>query len=547
MRLIHPFRAMRGCAESCVGLAARRGSCAPAAPAEAKLDRDGRGAGASSLVTDSLLVLPVSLLMMCAVASAESPDLIFRDGFEPCAGSTPSVTVGSGSAIILHGMVITPTLAFVGEVLVQGDTITCAAASCAGQPGADNATIVETAGLIFPGLIDTRNTILFDIFDANDWTPSQLYTNHSQWPNEARFGALVDAKQYLNGEASSPVDYGCEMDKYGELKALVAGTTAVVGAAIPANRPCYGSLARTIDQSSNDLGADYMQVNTLIPTTGAADQVCSNFASGSTHAYLVNVAEGVDTAARNEFATLGTVTTTDLCLYAPQTTIVHGTALGDAEFTRMASAGMSLAWLPRSNVNLYGATANVPLAIAKGVNVALGTDWSISGSHDLLDALRFADQVDNTTWDNVLSAFDLVQMVTTRAARALALDAVLGSIEPGKKADLTVITGGCAAPWSALVGARPSTVRLVLVGGVPLYGDVALQAIAPALPGCEALDVCGVPKFVCVAETGGTPTNKFGQTLADIVGTLTTGLSVYDALDLTPWDFSPITPLVDCP
>ena len=326
-----------------------------------------------------------------------------------------------------------------------------------------------------------------------------------------------------------------------------AATVTLTASATAPSVPCTG-FARTIDQSNNDLGADYIQVNTLFPSTASADQICANFANDSTHAYLVNIGEGTDASALNEFATLGTVTTTDGCLYAPQTAIVHGTALGAPQFTTMGAAGMSLVWLPHSDVTLYGQTTNVPLALAQGVNVSLGTSWSITGSNNLLAELRYADQVDNTTWGDVLTAYDLVQMVTTHAAKTLALDAVLGSVEAGKKADLTVVAAAsCAAPWSTLLGARPRDLRLVLVGGVPLYGDVSMQSAAPASPGCEAMDVCGVSKFVCVAESGGTPTNKFGQTLADIVGTLTQGLADYDAFGLTQWTFSPITPLVDCP
>jgi hypothetical protein len=336
------------------------------------------------------------------------------------------------------------------------------------------------------------------------------------------------------------------MDKYGELKGLIAGTTSIVGAANPSNQKCYGSLARTIDQTPNDLGADYVQVATLFPTTAAADGVCANFADASTHAYVINVADGTDATALAEFAKLGTISSSPGCLYAPQTAIAHGTALGDSQFTTMAAAGMSLVWLPHSDVTLYGDTANIPLALAKGINVALGNDWSISGSHNLLDELRFADQFDNAHWGDVLSDFDLVQMVTTHAAHALALDSVLGSIAPGKKADLAVVSARtCSAPWSALVRARQKDMRLVLVGGVALYGDASMQAVAPATPDCEALDVCGAAKFVCVAES--TVTDKFGQTLADIETSLSNGLAAYDALNFTQWKFAPITPLVDCP
>jgi hypothetical protein len=213
----------------------------------------------------------------------------------------------------------------------------------------------------------------------------------------------------------------------------------------------------------------------------------------------------------------------------------------------MSAHSMSLVWTPHSDVALYGQTSNVPLALAKGINVSLGTSWSLTGSHNLLEELRFADQVDDASWGNVLSAYDLVQMVTIHAAKTLHLDATLGSIDVGKKADLTVVGGTCTDPWSTLIHSRPRDVRLVMVGGVPLYGDTSMQAAAPSSPGCEALTVCGAQKFACVAESGGTPTNKLGQTLTDIVGNLTTNLSDYDAMDLTQWKFSPITPLVDCP
>ncbi len=45
-----------------------------------------------------------------------------------------------------------------------------------------------------------------------------------------------------------------------------------------------------------------------------------------------------------------------------------------------------------------------------------------------------------------------------------------------------------------------------MVDGRVLYGDDALKAAGPATPGCEPLDVCGVQKFLCLAEdsTGAT-------------------------------------------
>ena len=98
-------------------------------------------------------------------------------------------------------------------------------------------------------------------------------------------------------------------------------------------------------------------------------------------------------------------------------------------------------------------TANIPLALAKGINVALAPDWSIGGSQNLLDELRFADQRRQRASGATCSRrTTLVQMVTTNAAQALGLGGVLGSLAPGKKADLMVIGGDRRAPVRRAAG-----------------------------------------------------------------------------------------------
>ncbi len=493
--------------------------------------------------------------------SSTSSSTTGSGGSGPCAPVNPAVLVKKGDAdkVLLKGMVVTPDTAFAGEVLVVGDTIACVAATCSAAPGAATASVVDTQGIIFPGLVDTHNHILFNIFNEDDWAPTQSYTNHNQWGASPRYKALVDAKQWLNSEIDETVngvvyssDLGCELDKYGELKGLIAGTTSILTSATPANKACYASLARTIDQLPNGLPTDKIQTATLFPSMASADGVCTNQSTGKTDAYVIHIAEGIDATALKEFATLNTISTVDGCLFAPKTTIIHGAALGDAELTQMATAGMSLVWSPQSNVFLYGAgtmltaTADIPLAMSKGINVALGPDWSIGGSQNLLDELRFADKVDNTAWGNKITAQDLVKMVTSHAAKAIGLDTVIGSITVGKKADLMIIGGDTGMPYDALLAATPADVRLVMVGGAVLYGDKVLQPISQAAPACEDLDVCCQSKFVCVAASGGTATNKLGQSLAEIESALNTNLTQFDSFNLTQWDFMPLAPLVKC-
>ncbi|MBI5611070.1 MAG: amidohydrolase family protein, partial [Deltaproteobacteria bacterium] len=336
---------------------------------------------------------------------------------------------------LLVGTLVTPTEHFAGQLLAVGATITCAepGTACEQRPDAAGAHRIETKGLILPGLIDMHNHILFDIFDDDDWLPAKSYLDHNEWPKEARYAAMLDVKQCLeNASQGKPTwcmapyntkegNLKCEMDKWGELKGLIAGTTSIVGLA-GTTAPCFASVARTIDASQNGLTADKVQTSALFPpSTAAADGVCKNFAKGTTAAYLIHCGEGINDKAKAEFATLNAVSTEDGCLLAPGTVITHGTAFDPPIFATMASTGVKLTWSPASNVALYGSTTDIPSALAAGVVVSLGPDWSMGGSQNMLDELRFADGWDNSHWSNHLTPKDLLKMATVNAAQSLGL------------------------------------------------------------------------------------------------------------------------------
>ncbi len=472
------------------------------------------------------------------------------------AGPPATITPGAPDRILLRGTVVAPTGPFDGEVLVEGTDITCAAASCSSRPGATGATTIDTNGVILPGLVDAHNHGLFNVFDENDWTPSRFYTHHDDWTvtaNEPRYSQVVDAKQHL--EASSGANLRCELAKYAEVKALIAGTTSLLMAPGAVEPPCMASVIRTIDTTHNDLPDDKIQTSISVPSSSSANAVCNNFFDGDTTAYVVHVGEGTDTRARNEFSSLiarGSTTGCNLpggncagCLLSDKTVIVHGTALGTAEFTTMAQAGMKLVWSPRSNMFLYDDTTRIDLAIAAGVSViALAPDWALGGSVNLLDELRFADQIDTQKFGDILSHERLFRMVTIDAARALAVDAYVGSIEAGKRADLTVVGAGGSSAYEALMAATPGTVRLVMVDGRVLYGDAALEAAGPATPGCEPLDVCGENKFLCLAEAS--TQDKLNQTFTEVVSALDAATLAYETTQgVTP--FTPLAELTRCP
>jgi len=496
-----------------------------------------------------------------AAAVDAATDAPAYDGGEPA-----TITKGAPDRLLLLGTIVSPDTSFDGQVLVEQDKITCVGPgdACASAAGAAGATVIDTKGVIAPGLVDAHNHILFDVFDGDDWLPSKLYTNHTQWTAEPRYAAMLDVKQCLVNDSQGKPSwclagtalgdkYGnaagslrCEFDKWGELKGLVAGTTSIVGLA-GTTSGCFASLSRSIDAPQNGFGTDTVRTSaTFPPSTSTSDSVCAAFASGAAKAFLVHCGEGLptDATALGEFDKLKSAPTTDGCLDVEQTAITHGAAFGAAQFQEMAQAKMKLTWSPQSNVSLYGATADIPTARAAGVVVSLGPDWSMGGSQNMLDELRFADAWDRQTWGRSLTAKDLVTMATKNGAAAVGYADKIGTLDVGYYADIVVVGGDRSAPYDAIVAARPEDVRLTVVGGKVLYGDAQLEGAGPAAPGCESMDVCGAPKFLCAATADAA--NKLGQTFAQIQSALDQAFTDVDTGSGSAYKFAPVTPLVKC-
>jgi 5-methylthioadenosine/S-adenosylhomocysteine deaminase len=515
-----------------------------------------------------LIVLAASCGDQKSPDAALPPDVTGDDGGDS-GGSTDapagesSVVGDPAKAILLDGTVLGEMGPFEGQVLALPDgTIGCAEPGkvCEADPLAAGAAHVTIDGVIAPGLIDTHNHILFDIFDDSDWLPSKLYQDHNEWTsntNEPRYTVMVDTKQCLEDASQGkpvwcPTKYNstgnlkCEMEKWGELKGLVAGTTSIVGLAGTA-LPCYGARVRAIDTTSNGLGGDKVQTAAIFPSKATADGVCSNYTSGKTDAYLIHVGEGLDQTARDEFTKLGTLTTTSGCLYAPQTAITHGTSFTATEFAAMKMKDMKLTWSPASNVALYGATTNIPLALDNGILVSVAPDWSMGGSQNMLDELRFAKKFSDTNWAGRLKAQDIFTMATKNAAIVLGLSDKIGTIKKGMLADIFVVKGGRTTPYDTIVGAAAKDVALTMVGGKVLYGDADLRAVASGGTTCEDFDGCGTPKFLCVAQAG-TTTAKADQTYAQIHDILEAAMKDVDTVRPVGigGNFSPVAPVLAC-
>ncbi len=118
---------------------------------------------------------------------------------------------------------------------------------------------------------------------------------------------------------------------------------------------------------------------------------------------------------------------------------VHAVHLDDAEMELLAERGASIAHCPASNLKLGSGIASIAAAVAAGVNLAIGTDGAASNNRvDMLSELRLAALLAKGAAEDasVLPAPAALEAATLGGAQALGLRDRIGSIEPGKEADL---------------------------------------------------------------------------------------------------------------
>jgi hypothetical protein len=407
-----------------------------------------------------------------------------------------------GQGWALQGTVVIPdSVVEDGVVVVADDRITVVGKDAKPPMGV---VVQKIPGIIVPGFIDLHNHLTWNVFPR--WHPAQKFSNRYEWQTTAEYDRVLRIPQgrlIANG-------LGCKANLFAEVKALVGGATSIAGSFIgrtDAERACVAGLVRNLDHSagfakppsSPPCGGEAPPIpalvaNEVFPIEASFERLnwlrCE-LQQGTVKGLLIHLAEGKpnDAAARREFRMLK-----GQGLVRAGVGIIHGTALALEDFQAMRDNGAGLVWSPRSNDELYGGTTNILAAQAEGVMIAIGPDWSPTGSGGVLQELNYA-----AARYAGITAKQYLAMATSTAAKIVRLDDRIGSLAPGKMADLVVIRSRGGAAYETVVTATPADVLLVAVGGVPLYGDPALMTALVPGKKLEDLTVCGEPKKLFLA------------------------------------------------
>ncbi|MBI2902647.1 MAG: amidohydrolase family protein [Candidatus Methylomirabilis oxyfera] len=159
-----------------------------------------------------------------------------------------------------------------------------------------------------------------------------------------------------------------------------------------------------------------------------------------------------------------------LGLLSKRLTAVHAVHLGGSDLELLRQHGVALALCPRSNSHLRVGTAPLPRYLAYRLRVGLGTDSLASNETlSLWDEMRFA----LTLYDGAVTPQQLVTMGTLGGASALGMATEIGSLDPGKRADVIALAIDHlddTDPYGSLVRqASEKSVVLSMVDGKVLY------------------------------------------------------------------------------
>jgi hypothetical protein len=228
-------------------------------------------------------------------------------------------------------------------------------------------------------------------------------------------------------------------------------------------------LARNIELYN--FGKDYIWTKvTELESDYEGNHIKEGSSDGTLDAWFLHLAEGIDESSRAEFDIL-----VQNDLLVEEIVVIHGTGLTQTEFSALGDVGGSLAWSPTSNLLLYGDTTDIATAKAEGVNIMIGPDWAPSGSKSSMHELKTADWWDENILGDIFTDFELVQTISTNVVDAIGWSDHTGRIQTGLAADFVVLDTFNADPYRNVIDAIDPDVRLVIVGGLPVFGDVDIM------------------------------------------------------------------------
>ena len=424
--------------------------------------------------------LLVFVLILNVVPSSGRPperaDIIIRGG--------TVVTMDGSSLVIENGAVAVKA----ERILAVGPAAEIAARYV--SPRVINAT----GKVVMPGLINTHGHVPMVLFRGiaddlvlMDWLQKYIFPAEAKNVDEqfVRWGARLGCLEMIQGGTTTFVDMYYFEDAIADETAR-AGMRAVLGETLidfpaPDNKTWDAGMAYMEKFVSRWKGHSLITpaIAPHAPYTVSTDHLKQAHAFSERHSVplVIHVAEDpAETKTIQERYGSSSVAYLDrIGLLDARVIAAHMVWPTNDDIATLAKRSVGVAHCPQSNMKLAAGASPVPQMLKAGVAVGLGTDGAAS-NHDLSlwEEIDTAAKLHKLTSKDptVINAREALEMATIRGARAIHQDKEIGSLEPGKRADLIIVgmTGIHQTPvynvYSQLVYAtKASDVETVMING----------------------------------------------------------------------------------
>ncbi len=345
-----------------------------------------------------------------------------------------------------------------GVVVIEGARIVHVGPEGTWQAETGDAVVDLSGTLMMPGLINTHTHACMALFRGlgKDRSREAWFASGYAVPEQARtepddyyWGTMLGGLEMLTSGITCTADRFSHMDIIAEafarlgLRAVLCHTLADTG------RPLEWDRATSLIERWGSSPEDRIHcgVGPHAPDT-CSDALLRRvraFANERGARIFIHCAQ-----AEGEIAALrarghgGAVRCLRACnLLGPDVVAAHCIYIDDDEIRMLADTGTWVAHCPVSNARIEGRTAPILAMLRAGVRVSLGTDWAVThDTMDLFDEMKCAGLVHKVSVGDptVMPPGQLLRMATIDGARALGLGVHVGSLEPGKRADIIALT-----------------------------------------------------------------------------------------------------------
>lgn len=370
------------------------------------------------------------------------------------------------SLIITNGTIVTMDAA--GRVIPNGavavdgaDIVAVDTVAGVRQRFRGRDTIDATGQVVLPGLINTHTHApmtlyrgLADDLALMEWLEQYIFPAEAKTvsPEFVRAGTRLAALEMIQSGTTTYADMYyfeeeiAKVTKAAGLRAVLGQTVIqfpVADAKTPADALTRAEAFITAFKA-DPLITPAVAPHAIYTLDGPMLRAARDLARRHGVPTLIHVAEtqseGTIAQARNTSSSVAYLDS--LGFLGPGVLAAHGVWVSDADIAILKARGVGVSHNPESNMKLASGAAPVPAYLRTGVALGLGTDGAASNNDlDMFEAMRMASMLHKlqTGDPRVVTAREALQMATIGGARALGMDAQIGSLEAGKRADVIVV------------------------------------------------------------------------------------------------------------